>query len=269
MPRLTATLVVTLVAACATVNEGEDAVAKRATSSPPAASGDPSGASASTASTAAKRIGTTGLVVAPRFIDIQGQSVFQLTAGDGRVVSKVTQGVTTEVMGEGASPAPVNDNIATAIPAMFAPVGDTTVLAAFRSFTGADGLDKWLHAMEKHGASVNVGPVLGTGTVRVYGKGFAQGAPSPAEPVTMRAVMANRLSIRDRGQLREGFHTDVVVFDPATIMDKATFTEPHHLSLGVQHVFANGVQVLADGIHSGATPGRVVRGPGWRGWGSS
>jgi dihydroorotase/N-acyl-D-amino-acid deacylase len=463
--------------------------------------------------------------------------------------------VTTEIMGEGASPAPVNESIAKAIPAMLGPVSDTTVLSTFRSFTGANGFDKWLVAMEKHGASVNVGSFLGAATVRVYGKGFAQGPPTAAELDTMRAVtrnamldgafgvasaliyppgnfatteelvevakamsplggvyithmrseadnyleaideamrigreggvpveiyhlkaggvrnwpkaklavakidsaraagqdvaadmypyvaggtglaactppwategdsllnrlkdatqrakivaemkqskstwenlcslatpggvmvvgfeqpdlkskyegkrvaeiatdmkkdwanavvdlllatdakvgmivfmmsepnvemqlqqpwmkigtdadgwdpdsaksvlhprtygtyprilghyvrerkllsleeavrkmtsaVANRLSIRDRGQLREGFYADVVVFDPGTIIDKATFTEPHQLSLGVRQVFVNGVQVVADGIHTGAKPGRVVRGPGWRGWGT-
>ena len=507
------------------------------------------------AAAAAKRVDASGLVVAPGFIDIQGQSVFQLTAGDGRLVFNVTQAATTEIMGEGASPAPVNDSIAKAIPAMLGPVGDSTTLRTFLGFTGTDGFDKWLQAMEKHGASVNVGSFLGATTVRVYAKSFTKGAPSPAELDTMRSVtrnamldgafgvasaliyppgnfagteelvemakvmsplggvyithmrseadgyleaideamrigreggvpveiyhlkaggvrnwpkgklavakidsaraagqdvaadmypyiaggtslsactppwasegdsllgrlknpaerarivaemkqsktswenlcalatpvgvmvvgfeqpelerkyegkrvaeiaadmrkdwantvvdlliatdakvgmivfmmsesnvemqlqqpwmkigtdadgwdpdsaksvlhprtygtyprilghyvrerkllpleeavrkmtsaVANRLSIRDRGQLREGFFADVVVFDPATVIDRATFTEPHRLSLGVRHVFVNGTQVLADGIHTGAKPGRVVRGPGWRGWGS-
>ncbi len=56
-----------------------------------------------------------------------------------------------------------------------------------------------------------------------------------------------------------------MVFDPQTIADHATFAEPHQYATGVRHVFVNGVQVLDGGDHTGATPGRVVRGPGWRG----
>ena len=58
---------------------------------------------------------------------------------------------------------------------------------------------------------------------------------------------------------------DVVVFDPKTIQDHATFENPHQYSTGMVHVFVNGVQVLRNGEHTGATPGRVVRGPGWKG----
>jgi N-acyl-D-amino-acid deacylase len=77
---------------------------------------------------------------------------------------------------------------------------------------------------------------------------------------------AANLRIRRRGELRNGYYGDIVVFDPATIQDHATFEEPHQYSTGVYHVFVNGTQVLADGEHTGATPGRVVRGPGWTGW---
>src|SRR4030095_16850426 len=75
---------------------------------------------------------------------------------------------------------------------------------------------------------------------------------------------AANLGISDRGWLRAGNFADLAVFDPATIADRATFAEPHQYAVGVRHVFVNGVQVLADGEHTGATPGRVVRGPGWR-----
>ncbi len=77
---------------------------------------------------------------------------------------------------------------------------------------------------------------------------------------------AQNLKIRDRGSLREGYYADIVVFDPAEIEDHATFQDPHRYSTGVVHVFVNGVQVLKDGDHTGETPGRVVRGPGWLGW---
>lgn len=79
------------------------------------------------------------------------------------------------------------------------------------------------------------------------------------------SAVATRLSLQDRGLLREGMFADVVVFDPATIADKATFTQPHQMSVGVRDVFVNGVQVVAGGKHTGAKPGRVVRGPGWTG----
>jgi N-acyl-D-amino-acid deacylase len=77
---------------------------------------------------------------------------------------------------------------------------------------------------------------------------------------------AGNLGIRRRGALQPGFYADVVVFDPETITDHATYAEPHQLATGVRDVLVNGVRVLADGEHTGAFPGRVVRGPGWTGW---
>jgi N-acyl-D-amino-acid deacylase len=81
----------------------------------------------------------------------------------------------------------------------------------------------------------------------------------------LAALPAENLRIERRGRLQEGFFADVAVFDPETIQDHATFVEPHQYATGMVHVFVNGVQVLADGEHTGATPGRVVRGPGWSG----
>ena len=77
---------------------------------------------------------------------------------------------------------------------------------------------------------------------------------------------AGNLGIRDRGTLSPGMAADVVVFDPATVADHATFEKPMQYATGVRDVFINGVPVLAGGIHTGATPGRFVRGPGWTGW---
>jgi N-acyl-D-amino-acid deacylase len=82
----------------------------------------------------------------------------------------------------------------------------------------------------------------------------------------LSSLPADNLHIRERGRLEPGLFADVVVFDPATISDHATFEKPHQLSTGVEQVFVNGVQVLRDGQHTGAMPGRVVRGPGWKGW---
>ena len=81
----------------------------------------------------------------------------------------------------------------------------------------------------------------------------------------LAALPAENLRLHQRGRLQAGFFADVVVFDPATVQDHATFIEPHQYATGVQHVFVNGIAVLRDGAHTGATPGRVVRGPGWRG----
>jgi N-acyl-D-amino-acid deacylase len=83
----------------------------------------------------------------------------------------------------------------------------------------------------------------------------------------LTSLSTTNLGIRDRGLLAEGYYADVVVFDPETISDHATFEEPHQYSTGVVHVLVNGTLVLADGEHTGATPGRVVRGPGWSGAG--
>jgi N-acyl-D-amino-acid deacylase len=80
----------------------------------------------------------------------------------------------------------------------------------------------------------------------------------------MTSLPAENLAIRERGRLAEGYFADVVVFDPATIQDHATFEQPHQYATGVVHVFVNGTQVLRDGEHTGATPGRVVRGPGYQ-----
>jgi N-acyl-D-amino-acid deacylase len=81
----------------------------------------------------------------------------------------------------------------------------------------------------------------------------------------LAALPAENLRIQKRGKLLAGNFADVVVFDPARIQDHATFDNPRQLATGVVHVFVNGTQVLADGEHTGATPGRVVRGPGWKG----
>jgi N-acyl-D-amino-acid deacylase len=75
---------------------------------------------------------------------------------------------------------------------------------------------------------------------------------------------ARQLRLKDRGLLKPGLAADVVVFDPEKIQDHATFAKPHQYATGVTHVFVNGVQVLRDGEHTGAKPGRVVRGPGWK-----
>ena len=82
----------------------------------------------------------------------------------------------------------------------------------------------------------------------------------------LTSLPANNLKLHDRGRLVPGYYADVVIFDPKTIQDHATFDKPHQYATGVRDVFVNGVQVLKNGEHTGALPGRVVRGPGWKGW---
>lgn len=77
---------------------------------------------------------------------------------------------------------------------------------------------------------------------------------------------ATNLKIRDRGELTESFYADIVIFDPSEIEDHATFEQPHQYATGMHHVIVNGEVVLRDGEHTGALPGKVVRGPGWLGW---
>lgn len=79
----------------------------------------------------------------------------------------------------------------------------------------------------------------------------------------LTTLPATNLGIKDRGALKPGYYADVVVFDPATIGDRSTFEKPHQYSVGMRDVFVNGVGVLRNGEHSGATPGRAVRGAGF------
>jgi N-acyl-D-amino-acid deacylase len=101
---------------------------------------------------------------------------------------------------------------------------------------------------------------------RILGKYVRDEGVIPLEDAIrkMSSAVATRLSIADRGVLRPGMYADVVVFDPATVADRATFEQPHQLSVGMRHVFVNGTEVVRDGRHTGAKPGRIVRGPGYQ-----
>ena len=80
----------------------------------------------------------------------------------------------------------------------------------------------------------------------------------------LTSLPAENLKLDRRGRLKKGYYADVVVFDPETITDHATFAKPHQYATGMVHVFVNGEQVLKNGQHTGAKPGRAVRGPGWK-----
>src|SRR5687767_9313659 len=129
---------------------------------------------------AKQRLDVRGLVVSPGFIDIQSGTNF---FGDSRSVSKVTQGITSEFLGEGGTPAPTNEK--TAAGGNFATGGARGTGA----YPGPNGFKAWLDSMGARGSSPNVGSFLGASTVRVYAKGQAIGKPTPAELDTMRAVV--------------------------------------------------------------------------------
>ena len=130
---------------------------------------------------AVERIDVTGLIVAPGFIDIQSQSRAAFLSKDGRVISKVTQGVTTEIMGEGWTNAPSNEKTA---------AGERdTGRASADPFEGPHGFDAWIRAMKEHGASANFGSFVGAATIRQYVKGMAQGAPTADEVESMQTLV--------------------------------------------------------------------------------
>jgi N-acyl-D-amino-acid deacylase len=99
---------------------------------------------------------------------------------------------------------------------------------------------------------------------RLLGKYVRDEKVIPLEEAVRRlsGLPATNLELDRRGFLKEGMFADVVVFDPATIADRATFDNPHQYAVGMKHVFVNGVQVLKDGEHTGAKPGRALWGPG-------
>ncbi|MFQ6053718.1 MAG: amidohydrolase family protein, partial [Candidatus Bathyarchaeia archaeon] len=95
---------------------------------------------------------------------------------------------------------------------------------------------------------------------RVLGHYVREGVLSLHEAVRkMTSLPAQRLGLRDRGLLREGFKADIVVFDPARVRDEATFTDPHRFATGIPYVIVNGEIVVDGSEHTGALPGRALR----------
>ncbi len=143
------------------------------------------------AATTTSTVDANGLVLAPGFIDIQSHSWDQLLFADGRVIGKVAQGVTSEILGEATTPAPSNEQVDSLF--MGSDPAEALMLARLPHFRGSRGFGVWLDSMQAHGNSVNVGSYLGATTVRAYAMGQREGAPSPAEQDTMRAVVTNAM----------------------------------------------------------------------------
>ena len=168
---------------------------------------------------ATRRIDAAGQVVTPGFIDIQAQSYANFMQGDGRALSMVTQGITTAILGEGNTPAPVNLGRGTDARRRDLITGDTAQARMAERFSGPHGFGNWLEFMAGRGLSENVGSFLGAGTARTYTKGEAMGAPTPAELDTMRAVVRHAMEDGAFGI------ASALIYPPNTYASTAELTE--------------------------------------------
>ena len=167
---------------------------------------------------ARERIDATGMVVAPGFIDIQSGSTNAFLRGDSRVVGKVTQGVTTEVFGEGGTPAPLSADMLQRSMAALDPA-DTLSRRLLPLFGTPHGFAEMFRVIEARGASVNVGAFVGGSTLREYGMGLAEGAPPSAALEAMKGAAARAMQ---DGAL--GFST-ALIYPPSTFATTAELVE--------------------------------------------
>jgi len=127
------------------------------------------------------------------------------------------------------------------------------------------GSDASSQAPEGHFLKSNPHPRAYGNFARLLGKYVRDEKVIPLEDAIRKLTSqpAQNLKIKDRGMLKVGFFADVVIFDPVSVSDHATFEKPHQYATGVEHVFVNGEHVLKDGKHTGAKPGIFVKGPGF------
>jgi N-acyl-D-amino-acid deacylase len=128
------------------------------------------------------------------------------------------------------------------------------------------GSDAGSQTIPDNAADIGAHPRMYGTFARLLGKYVREEKIIPLEEAIRKltALPASNLKIKNRGNLRPGNYADITIFDPDKIIDNATFENPHQYSTGVIHVFVNGVQVLKDGEHTGAKPGRAIRGPGYK-----
>ena len=189
-----------------------------------------------------RRLDATGCIVAPGFIDIHNHSDLVLLA-DGRAESMIRQGVTTQVTGNcGLTPAPVHDAIRDDL-------RKTMVGADGRSFTPGGPTGEG----HPHPRSYGAFPRVFARYVREKGLLTLEEAVHK-----MTGKPARKLRLDRRGELKEGCFADVVVFDPATIRDRATFEQPHQFAEGVHWVIVDGHIALDRGTLSSQLVGRVL-----------
>lgn len=194
-----------------------------------------------------QRVNAAGHVVAPGFIDIQAQSYANFMFGDGKALSMVTQGITTAILGEGDTPAPVNDNI-------LALETDSATRTLMRRFTGPHGFSEWLEYMIGRGASQNIGSFVGNGTVRVYGHGGGMGPATPIEIDTMRAMVRRVMEDGAFGIASALIYPPNVYAGPDELADINTAAAPYG-GVYITHMRSEGDKFL-EGIDEAITIGK-------------
>jgi N-acyl-D-amino-acid deacylase len=177
-------------------------------------------------------VDATGLVVAPGFIDIQGHSGWFILHGDSKLIAKVSQGVTTEILGEGSTPAPLHRRAVGA-----------NADALTRRYGQPDGFGQWLKAMEQRGVSLNVGSFVGGSTIRSYGMGMRSGRATPAALEEMKGAVER--AMRDGAF---GIAT-ALIYPPGVFADTEELTELSKVmvpygGLYITHMRSEGDQLL-------------------------